>query len=468
MRIVYFIILFTFTFKISKNQGLTNSLNEIADMNNVLGAKNLLPNNATNQTVNGVTFTVNDDGSITANGTASANTGFTIALDIDARGMILSGCPAGGSRSTYSLQYTNYVDESFADEGNGITIPLSTNTGLWRVAIWITAQSIVNNLVFKPMIRPASITDDTYVPYSMTNREMTPYVQSISNPNLLDNAWFTVNQRGQSSYTTSIGTHIYTVDRWKTYSLSVDVIDNGVTLTNVENNYVNFYSQQENYVLNKLLRKTLTLSVMLSDGTIYSGNITINNRSTEYILTDYRAYTSDTFAIGILEDKGSWQIYVAVSPNKSVSIRAVKLEIGSISTLSMDSAPNYAEELLKCQRYFVRFSTNNTARLAFHGFFSVIDSIDTTKRDVWMAGMLPVVMRATPYVSSNDITKWFFSTSHNGNQLVKFLSTLNVERINGNSIFIVATVDNSNTEFGTYGQLWCDTANCYLDLSADL
>jgi hypothetical protein len=85
-----------------------------------------------------------------------------------------------------------------------------------------------------------------------------------------------------------------------------------------------------------------------------------------------------------------------------------------------------------------------------------------------MAGMLPVVMRATPYVSSNDITKWFFSTSHNGNQSVKFLSTLNVERINGNSIFLVATVDNSNTEFGTYGQLWCDTANCYLDLSADL
>jgi hypothetical protein len=116
----------------------------------------------------------------------------------------------------------------------------------------------------------------------------------------------------------------------------------------------------------------------------------------------------------------------------------------------------------------VRFSTNNTARLAFHGFLSVIDSIDTTKRDVWMAGMLPVVMRATPYVSSNDITKWFFSTSHNGNQSVKFLSTLNVERINGNSIFLVATVDNSNTEFGTYGQLWCDTANCYLDLSADL
>lgn len=157
----------------SLNQGLTNSLNEIADMNNVLGAKNLLPNNATNQTVNGVTFTVNDDGSITANGTASANTGFTIALDIDARGMILSGCPAGGSRSTYSLQYTNYVDESFADEGNGITIPLSTNTGLWRVVIWITAQSVVNNLVFKPMLRLASIQDDTYVPYSMTNRELT-------------------------------------------------------------------------------------------------------------------------------------------------------------------------------------------------------------------------------------------------------------------------------------------------------
>lgn len=300
------------------------------------------------------------------------------------------------------------------------------------------------------------------------NQGLANSLANISHENLLDNPWFTINQRGQNSYTTSIGTHIYTVDRWLTYSLRVDVTDNGVTLTNVENNFVNFYSQQENAVLNKLLGKPLTLSVMLSDGTIYSGDITINNRSTVSTFTDYRAYTSDTFGIGILEDKDSWQVYVFVAPNASISIQAVKLEVGLISTLSMDSAPNYASELLKCQRYFVRFSTNNTARLAFNGLLSTINQTDNTKRNIWMNGMLPVVMRATPTVTSNDITKWFFYTSYNGNQTVKYLNSLNVERINGNSIFVVALVDVSDTEFGAYGQLWCDIANCYLDFSADL
>ena len=33
--------------------------------------KNLLKNNATTKTINGVTFTVNEDGSVTANGTAT-------------------------------------------------------------------------------------------------------------------------------------------------------------------------------------------------------------------------------------------------------------------------------------------------------------------------------------------------------------------------------------------------------------
>jgi hypothetical protein len=37
----------------------------------------------------------------------------------------------------------------------------------------------VSNLVFKPMLRPASIQDDTYVPYSMTNREMTAKISNV-------------------------------------------------------------------------------------------------------------------------------------------------------------------------------------------------------------------------------------------------------------------------------------------------
>jgi hypothetical protein len=303
--------------------------------------------------------------------------------------------------------------------------------------------------------------------YSL-NQGLTNSLANISHENLLDNPWFTVNQRGNNTYSESG----YSVDRWKRNPS----YENGhkFTVGTIEIPYLkgDFYQVIEK-ATNHWRHVPYTISAII-DGNLYSKTFTPYDDGQQHMGSAAWGSTSiglDGLNWNIIENWSSSTHLVGINNNSASlnhTITAIKLELGSVSTLAMDTAPNYAEELLKCQRHFVRFSTNNTARLAFHGFLSVIDSIDTTKRDVWMAGMLPVVMRATPYVSSNDITKWFFSTSHNGNQLVKFLSTLNVERINGNSIFIVATVDNSNTEFGTYGQLWCDTANCYLDLSADL
>ena len=42
------------------------------------------------------------------------------------------------------------------------------------------------------------------------------------------------------------------------------------------------------------------------------------------------------------------QFYIANS-GTSISIKAIKLELGSVSTLAMDTAPNYATELAKCK-----------------------------------------------------------------------------------------------------------------------
>jgi hypothetical protein len=147
--------------------------------NGVLGAKNLLENKATTQTVNGITYTVNsDDGSITANGTATAsadliiNQGFQIAEKC-----IMSGCPTGGGSSTYRLMYTSYGGEAieYADTGNGVeinNISILTNPYV-RVVFRVSNGQTVNNIIIKPMVRLASDPDDTYVPNAMTNRELT-------------------------------------------------------------------------------------------------------------------------------------------------------------------------------------------------------------------------------------------------------------------------------------------------------
>lgn len=166
---------------------------------------------------------------------------------------------------------------------------------------------------------------------------------AITNPNLLDNPWFTVNQRGLSSYTGGI----YSVDRWvfisSDSSTSLSVNSNGVTFAGVNDNITN---RIDTDLKNALLGKTCTLSVMLADGTVYSESGTITNSGVEQI-----HFVNDK--VNIFYSTDQYYTYVGIQAKQvNLSVRAIKLELGSVSTLAMDTAPNYATELLKCQRYF--------------------------------------------------------------------------------------------------------------------
>jgi hypothetical protein len=164
---------------------------EISDIVNVYGAKNLLPIDYPSSTKNGITFTVNADGSITANGTATANAAFQLVNKsnyssasweslkniISGKTIILSGCPSGGSASKYSLRkWGQSSSGTYADYGDGVEFT-PTESSLtdyyWDIEIVIYSGQTVNNLTFKPMIRLASIQDNTYVPYAKTNQQLT-------------------------------------------------------------------------------------------------------------------------------------------------------------------------------------------------------------------------------------------------------------------------------------------------------
>ena len=143
--------------------------------NAILGAKNFVYAKEIRQTVvtNGVTFTRNSDGSITVNGTASAQTFYNypdVLSDLEeGKQYIMSGCPTGGDWSKYVL-YSKHG----TDYGDGVLITRNSSTsGYEGIQIVIAQNYVADNLVFKPMIRLASDTDDTYVPYAMTNRELT-------------------------------------------------------------------------------------------------------------------------------------------------------------------------------------------------------------------------------------------------------------------------------------------------------
>lgn len=106
------------------------------------------------QTINGVTFTNNGDGTITVNGTATSSIYFDIITDwlklsTDKKYLII-GCPSGGRNDTYFLYVNNGGALWSYDTGNGsIGTPIKINA---IVTICITVGTTANNLVFKPQL----------------------------------------------------------------------------------------------------------------------------------------------------------------------------------------------------------------------------------------------------------------------------------------------------------------------------
>ena len=146
-----------------------------ASATRVLG-KNLIPYpySDTTKTVDGITFTDNGDGSITANGTATDNAVFyftNVGTNHYVDGLVcLSGCPAGGSVSGtgYSIRLNTYVNgvetSGIVDTGSGKSAVFD-NT-LARIYFVVLKGGTVKNLTIRPMLE-----------YGNTPTEYEPYVE---------------------------------------------------------------------------------------------------------------------------------------------------------------------------------------------------------------------------------------------------------------------------------------------------
>ena len=116
---------------------------------------------------NGLVIESQQDGSITVNGTATADTWYAINQNIEKRlpmntPMTLSGCPAGGSTKSYYIGL--YLGGKwFADTGNGNTdVKFTTREIQSRVEVSIIKGTVCNNLTFYPKIEVGT----TITPYS--------------------------------------------------------------------------------------------------------------------------------------------------------------------------------------------------------------------------------------------------------------------------------------------------------------
>jgi hypothetical protein len=125
--------------------------------------KNLFCNTATSQTINGVTFTVNSDGSVTANGTATANAILKIPVTLEKNtSYILSGIDSPSS-STYTISLFNTANwDSITALHTNPSFSIGSADVEAELRCVIYKGYTASNVTFYPMIRYSYVTDDTY------------------------------------------------------------------------------------------------------------------------------------------------------------------------------------------------------------------------------------------------------------------------------------------------------------------
>ena len=188
----------------------------------------------------------------------------------------------------------------------------------------------------------------------------------ITNPNLLDNPWFTVNQRGAISY----NTNGYTVDRWKGEDLSdsgntISISNDGLVCTSSGTPSKSTYIRQ--YFNGSVFDgSTFTVSMIIESSVAIKTYLQVKSSDNTNLIDssgiDIPANTPTVIKASAEVQKvdGICSICAFFNYTKEadaiVKIKAIKLEKGSVSTLAMDVVPDYTIELIKCQHYFQVFT----------------------------------------------------------------------------------------------------------------
>lgn len=131
-------------------------------------SKNLLKIVASNTETYGVKITVNPDGGITFKGTAAEAVFFGVNFNIQTLipGMRyrLSGCPEGGSASTYRLYaQTSDGNTFYGDTGKGVSFTATDEQ--WQV-LFVVYKNNSPNFTIYPELRLESIRNNVFVKYN--------------------------------------------------------------------------------------------------------------------------------------------------------------------------------------------------------------------------------------------------------------------------------------------------------------
>lgn len=158
----------------------------------------------------------------------------------------------------------------------------------------------------------------------------------FSNPNLLINPDFKINQRGATSYEKQG----YSVDRWKIWNVTVTPsTSGGITVKNDK------YAETGTFVqiLENATEGDSTLSCYV---TSVSGTVTMVADDDSQVILKQGLNVVHT-------SKSTKNFIIFLNQGTSVTLKWVKLEQGEVATEFI--VPNRAEEFVKCCRFFQSF-----------------------------------------------------------------------------------------------------------------
>ena len=301
--------------------------------------------------------------------------------------------------------------------------------------------------------------------------------ETISNPNLLVNGDFRVNQRGFDGTNLVRLKPTYCFDRWRYYqwgnSVEITKNDDGsisiynTTTDTSQGTGVLYFSQPLEHFINRVCdNETYTISCKYKieypdsskqgdcyfyfeqTGATTSGTVTGKLPKTTTPVIDTR-----TFGLNGTTTKGS--VNFNLRQGAKLTIYWVKLELGSIAT-AFTPRP-YAEELALCQRYDNKVKGLGSANVWGFGILQ-----GTTNARFVIP--LTTTLRTLPTINTNEVEILNFRTGAIFTENLTFtvLSLMN------NAIFLQVE---STVSLGTIGdnvQLLGITANGYIDIDAEI
>lgn len=219
--------------------------------------------------------------------------------------------------------------------------------------------------------------------------------ENISNPNLLDNPDFKINQRGKTEYT---GTG-YTVDRWVSTNSN-----SNITIHNTEEDgqYININVPEDSssstghgyyrqyfelvpkavYTMSADVRGSglMFMNMCGDSGALLAENVSVTEEWVRY--TAVLDTTQTEFEVNTA--------YFRINKGSNIDIRNVKLELGSVATPF--TPPDPATELAKCQRYYTTVSQ-----------YTRVPCSRITPSEIDFVFFLPTTMRIAPSIDFSKL-----------------------------------------------------------------